>query len=427
MVRGEPEPAAEAGADGSPRQHDSHGETTLERSVSLPMLVLYGLGTTIGAGIYALTGEVAGEAGVQAPLAFLAAAVLAALTCLGFAELAGRLPKAAGEAVFVDRAFGVRSVTTAVGVAVVVAGVVAAAAISNAFGGYLSEIVDVPRWILVLGLIAGLGALASSGVKESVRAAGVITVIELGGLVLIVWAGRAALADAPDRAGAMFDLSGGLDGWSGILAGAFLAFFAFLGFEDMDAVAEETRDAPRTLPLALLITLGVTSVLYVLVSATAVLAVEPARLAASSAPLALVFERSGGNPDLLAAIAALAMVNGALVQLVMVPRVVYGLSNLGLIPAWVGAVSMRTRTPLRATVAGAFVVAVLALSLDVGPLARITSATTMGVFVAVNVSLAVIKRRDGPTTTFMVPAWLPYVAVVASLGMFVAEIARLLG
>ncbi|MGI9616477.1 MAG: amino acid permease, partial [Acidimicrobiales bacterium] len=105
------------------------------------MLVLYGLGTTIGAGIYALTGEVAGEAGMRAPLSFLVSALLAGVTAIGFAELAGRLPKAAGEAVFVDRAFGRVALTRSVGFAVLLAGVVAAAAIANAFGGYVAELV----------------------------------------------------------------------------------------------------------------------------------------------------------------------------------------------------------------------------------------------------------------------------------------------
>lgn len=403
------------------------GDQALRRDVSLPMLVLYGLGTTVGAGIYALTGEVAGSAGSRAPLSFLVAAALAGLTCLGFAELAGRLPKAAGEAVFADHAFGKRPLTTGVGLAVLVAGVVAAAAISNAFGGYVSDLIDLPRWIFVLSLVAVLGAVAASGVRESVGAAAVITVIEIGGLALVVWAGRSSLGEAPGRAGELFDVSGGLDAWSGVLGGAFLAFFAFLGFEDMDSVAEETRDAGRTLPLAILITLGITTVLYLIVSATAVLVVEPAQLGASAAPLALVFERSGGSGDLLATIAALAMVNGVLVQLVMVPRVVYGLSKLGVVPAWAGQVSMRTRTPFRATVAGAALVAVLALLLDLGPLARITSATTMAVFLVVNVSLVAIKRHDGRVSTFMVPGWFPYVAIAASAAMFIVEIARLFG
>lgn len=390
------------------------------------MLVLYGLGTTIGAGIYALTGEVAGEAGLKAPLAFLVSALLAGVTALGFAELAGRLPKAAGEAVFVDHAFGRRTLTRAVGVGVLTAGVVAAAAISNAFGGYVAELIESPRWVLVIALIVVLGGVAVIGVKESVLAAAVITLIEIIGLVLVVWAARDSISDLGSRAGDLVGPPTSIGGWSAVLGGAFLAFFAFLGFEDMDAVAEETKNARVTLPRAILITLAITTFLYMTVAAVAVLQVDPASLAESDAPLALIFEQAGGNPDVLAFIAALAMVNGALVQLVMIPRVVYGLSNLDLLPPWAGQVSPRTHTPVRATIGGAAVVTVLAVGLDLEWLARLTSAVTMAIFITINAALIMIKRQDGPTGTFQVPDWIPFVGIVAASGMFLAELGRLI-
>lgn len=398
----------------------------LRREISLPMLVLYGLGTTIGAGIYALIGEVAGTAGLHAPVSFLSAAVLAGVTGLGFAELAGRLPLAAGEAVFVDHAFGRQRMTRAVGAAVLAAGVVSAAAISNAFGGYIGELTGMSETVLVVGLVVSLGVVALAGVKESVRAAAVFTAIELVGLILVLWAGRAAFADVGGRAGDLF-VPDGAHVVPGILGGAFLAFFAFLGFEDIDAVAEETNDARVTLPRAILVTLGITTVLYMAVSVVAVLTVTPAALAESDAPLTLIFEQAGGSGDLLGVIAGLAMVNGALVQLVMIPRVLYGMSNLGLVPAWLGYVSPRTNVPARATLAGLAVVLTLAVSLDLGPLARITSAATLAVFMATNFALIVIKRRDGETDTFQVPAWLPVVGIGAAALLFAAEAARTLG
>jgi amino acid transporter len=397
----------------------------LRRDVSLPMLVLYGLGTTVGAGIYALTGEVAGQAGMRAPLSFLVSAMLAGITAIGFAELAGRLPKAAGEAVFVDHAFGRRVLTGAVGMAVLTAGVVAASAISNAFGGYVAELIEAPRWLLVIALVLVLGGLAVSGVKESVVAAGLFTVVEVIGLLLVIWVGRESIPDIGLHVGDLLAPPASLSGWSGVFGGAFLAFFAFLGFEDMDAVAEETKNAPVTLPRSILITLGVTAVLYILVAAVAVLQVEPAVLAESDAPLALIYEQSGGNPDILAFIAALAMVNGALVQLVMIPRVVYGLSNLDLVPAWAGMVSPRTHTPARATIGGACLVMVLAVAVELEWLARVTSAVTMSIFIAINAALIVIKRHDGPTTTFQVPPWVPKVGIVAASAMFIVEVVRL--
>ncbi len=390
------------------------------------MLVLYGLGTTIGAGIYALTGEVAGEAGMRAPLAFLVSALLAGVTGIGFAELAGRLPRAAGEAVFVSHAFGRRSLTGVVGVAVLLAGVVAAATVTNAFGGYVAELIDAPQWLLVAGLIVILSAVAVSGAKESVMTAGAFTIIEIFGLGLVLWAGRDSFGDLVSHGGDLLGPPTTTAGWSGVLGGAFLAFFAFLGFEDMDSIAEETEDAPVTLPRAIVITLAVTTVLYMTVAAVAVLEVSPHLLSESDAPLALIYEQAGGNADVLALIAALAMINGALVQLMMIPRVTYGLSNLGLLPASAGAISPRTNTPVRATVVAAIVIAALALSVDVEWLARITSAVTLGVFIIVNAALIDIKRQDGPTATFQVPAWVPVVGIIASTGMFLAEVARLL-
>ncbi len=418
-------PRVGGGARANGRPGPSRPGATLHRTVSLPMLVLYGLGTTVGAGIYALTGEVAGEAGLRAPLAFLVSAMAAGVTAVGFAELAGRLPKAAGEAVFADRAFGRRWFSRSVGLAVLLAGIVAASAITRAFGGYMAELIDGPEWLLAIALVVGLGGLAVSGVRQSVVAAGLFTVVELCGLALIVWTGREHLPDVVTRADELLGPPTTAAGWSGVLGGAFLAFFAFLGFEDMDSVAEETRNAPVVLPRAILLTLGLTTVVYMLVAAVAVLAVAPAALAASDAPLALIYERAGGDADVMASIAALAMVNGALVQLVMVPRVVYGLSNLGLVPTWAGAVSPRTRTPVRATLAGAALVGVLAVSVELEWLARLTSATTMIVFATVNAALIVIKRRDGPTPTFQVPAWAPVVGLCTALAMFVAEAIRL--
>ncbi|MEL6983065.1 MAG: amino acid permease, partial [Actinomycetota bacterium] len=194
----------------------------------------------------------------------------------------------------------------------------------------------------------------------------------------------------------------------------------------MDSVAEETKNAPVVLPRAILITLGLTTVIYMAVASVAVLAVEPAVLAADDAPLALIYERSGGNGDVLALIAALAMVNGALVQIVMVPRVVYGLTNLGLAPSWAGAVSSRTNTPLRATLAGAALIALLAVLVELEWLARVTSATTMAIFATINAALIVIKHRDGPTTTFEVPRWVPVVGVATATTMFAVELARLI-
>ncbi len=399
----------------------------LRRELTLTGLVLYGLGTTIGAGIYALTGEIAGVAGRHAPLSFMVAALLAAATGLGFAELTGRLPKAAGEAVFVRHAFGLPVASKAVGAAVVAAGLVAGAAITNAFAGYLSEITRIPKALAVFLLVGTLGAFALIGVKLSVAIAGTFTVIEVIGLGIVLWFGAPRIDDLAGLVRDAMVPALEADAIFGVLSGAFLAFFAFLGFEDIDSVAEETIDARRTLPRAILWTLGITAVLYVTVAFVAVGTLSPARLAAADAPLAALARASGGPGDLLAVVGTLAMVNGALVQLVMVPRILYGMANLGDAPALFARINERTATPVVGTLTAMAAVTALALLFDLGPLARVTSALTIGVFASVNAALIRIKRREGRPDSYEVPGWVPAGGLLISLGLFGAELVRLFG
>ena len=219
----------------------------LSRRLNLPLLTLYGLGTTIGAGIFVLVGEVAGRAGMAAPVSFLAASLLAAFTAFSFAELVARYPRSAGEAVYVREGFRSHRLALAVGLMVALSGVVSSATILNGSIGYLHEFVAVPRVPGVVLILALLAALALWGIGESVTVAAIFTVLEVGGLLLVVWVAKGSLADLPARGG---ELIPPLDGtaWIGVTAGTMLAFFAFLGFEDLVNVAEEAKDVTRTMP-----------------------------------------------------------------------------------------------------------------------------------------------------------------------------------
>jgi APA family basic amino acid/polyamine antiporter len=392
----------------------------LRRSLSLSWLTLYGLGTTIGAGIYALSGEVARSAGMQAPLAFVGASLLAAFSAASFAELGSRFPRSAGEAVYVREGFGRRGPATAVGLLVVLAGSVSAATLADAFAGYAAELVRIPGALAVLLLVASLGGLAGWGIRESVAATALLTLVEVGGLLLVVAAGAdRAVAELPARWRELA-LPSGAAAWTGVGTGALLAFYAFLGFEDMVNVAEEVRSVRRTLPLAIALTLLLTTALYVLLESIAVLAVPPAQLAESSAPLVLVYERSGGRwPAVIGMIGVLAMLNGALVQIIMASRVLYGLAGERGVPGWLGRVHPRTRTPLFATASVAAVVLVLALLFPLRSLAETTSAITLLVFATVNGSLLRIHRRPAPPGAFVCPRWVPLAGLVVSLGFLV--------
>jgi APA family basic amino acid/polyamine antiporter len=390
----------------------------LRRIVSLPWLVLYGLGTTIGAGIYALTGVVAGRAGMGAPLAFALASVLALFTALSFAELSSRFPRAGGEAVYVREGMGGRRLATIVGILVVFAGVVSAATVSVGMVGYLGELVPAPRLLAIALAVLLVGAVAIWGIRESVVLAGLLTLVEIGGLLAVVGYGVEHLTELPARAGEMVPREA--SAWRAVGGAAVLAFYAFLGFEDMVNVAEEVRDVRRVMPRAILLTLLVTTVLYALVTTVAVLVVPPEELAASDAPLSLVFARSGGLAAALGVIAIFALLNGALIQIVKASRVLFGLADQGSLPARLARVHSRTQTPWLATALATGATLLLALAFPLAVLAETTSAITLVVFTLTNLSLVLVKRRDpAPVGATTFPIWVPSVGFVVSLG-FVA-------
>ncbi len=384
------------------------------------MLVLYGLGTTIGAGIYALIGEVAGVAGMQAPISFLLAAVMAGLSAFSFAELASRFPRSAGEAFYTQEAFGIRALALIIGLMVVFAGVVSSAAIVNAFVGYLHEFAAIPREVAIVGIVVVLGAIGAWGIRESVAAAGLVTIVEIAGLCMVVWAGGGELVHLPAAIPAILpDLKWA--SFAGVMAGAILAFFAFIGFEDMVNVAEETKDPTRILPLAIVITLVVTTLLYMMISTIAVLNVPQDQLASHEAPLVLIYEiGTGRSAHILPIIGIIAVLNGALVQIIMASRVLYGLASQRLLPKTVASINPRTQTPLVATGIVILVILVLALGFGLAALAEATSLITLTIFSVVNAALIRIRVRDGRVrncTSY--PIIVPVLGFLVSFGFLV--------
>jgi APA family basic amino acid/polyamine antiporter len=401
---------------------------TLKRSLGLPLITLYGLGTVIGAGIFVLIGEVAGSAGMFAPVAFLVASLLAGLTAFSFAELASRFPKSAGEAVYVQEGFGWRPLSVTVGLLVALAGMVSCATIAIGFVGYLHEFIALPDWLVVVAVVLGLGTIAVWGIVESVTIAALITIVEAGTLVVVVIMAGDAFTTLPARLPELLPPAEGAV-WSGILGGSVLAFFAFIGFEDMVNVAEEVKDAPRVMPRAIITVLIAAMTLYVAVSLVAVLTVPPAELAASGAPVALIFERATGlSAAPVSAIVLVAVLNGDLIQIVMAARVFYGLANMGLLPGRLATVNARTRTPLMATALATAIVLGFALWLPLLTLAQLTSLVTLVVFVMINLALVRIKRRSPPVASgFTCPLWVPVAGFVASAGFAAFQIAGFAG
>ena len=390
----------------------------LKRALNLAFLTFYGLGTILGAGIYVLVGKIAGIAGFYTPVAFLVAAAVAAVTAFSYAELASRPPKSAGEAVYVHEGFGIRSLSSAVGLLLVLAGVVSSATLANGFVGYFRVFFEVPGWLVITLLVAALGGLATWGIAESAVAATVATLVEISGLILIIVVSFGSLTTFPARLPELlppFESTA----WAGIAAGAFLAFYAFIGFEDMVNVAEEVKDPRRTLPRAIILAMAISTILYMLVATAAVLALPLTELASTHAPLALMFERATGKaPLVIAAISLFAVVNGALVQIIMGARVLYGMSEAGWLPRWFGRVHARRRTPHHATAFVTTAVLILALWLPLLTLAKATSFTILIVFALIHGALLRIKRREpAPPGVRTYPAWIPAAGCVLTLGM----------
>lgn len=395
----------------------------LRRVLSLPLITFYGLGTILGAGIYVLVGKIAGVSGLYAPLAFLIAAAVAALSGFSYAELTSRYPHAGGESIYVQQGFGIRALSTLVGLLVATAGLVSAATISHGFVGYLNVFVALPATPVIVVIVLALGSLAIWGILESAWAAAIATIVEIAGLLLIIAVASPCLATLPARWPELLPAADAA-AWSGIMLGAFLAFYAFIGFEDMANVAEEVQDPARNLPRAILFALALATMLYFLVALVAVLSLPPAQLAASAAPLALIFEHSTGHPpSLIAAISLFAVLNGALIQIIMASRMFYGMSAAGWLPGALARVGTRTGTPVVATIAATAGVLLFALALPLATLAKATSTIVLAVFALVNLALIRIKRRDpAPAGARVYAAWIPWGGLLLSLALLVFQL-----
>lgn len=388
---------------------------TLKRRIGLGLMTTYGVGVMVGAGIYVLVGAVAGAAGVWAPLAFLLAGLVALPSALSYAELSARMPEAAGEAAFVEAGFHRRWLAVLVGIAIIVAGVISAAAVLRGGVGYLSTIVPFSPVVLMVAMGAVLTLVAIIGVLESMIFIALFTFAEVAGLIMVTWAGFSATpvetftSPAPPI-------------WAGVAGAVSLCFFAFIGFEDLENMAEEVRTPEKTMPRAILLSLAITAVLYALVSFAAVRAVPAQMLGASEQPLALVWEASrGSSAGFLSAIAVAAAVNGVLAQIIMAARVLFGLGRRNRYLAVFTHAHPRFGTPVRATLLLGVAVIVGAITLPVASLAKIASAVLLVVFFLVNMALISIKRQT-PEAPFRIATWVPWAGILAALAALAAAL-----
>jgi basic amino acid/polyamine antiporter, APA family len=390
----------------------------LRRAITPKLLLIFIVGDVLGGGIYALVGEVGAKTGGAIWTAFVLALVMALFTAGSYAELVSKYPHAGGAALYVNRAFKNKFLSFIVAFAVVASGITSASALARAFGGdYLSEFVDLKVVIGALILLGLIALVNLRGISESVKLNVGFTLVEITGLLLIVLIAVVAVFQGDAETSRAFEFKEDTTVFAAMLSGAALAFYALVGFEDSVNVAEETQNPSRTYPPVLFLGLGIAGVLYFLVTVGASAVVPTGDLSESTGPLLEVVKQGPlGIPEkLFSAIGLLALSNGALINMIMASRLLYGMSREKVLPAPLGIVGSARRTPWVAILFTTAIAAVLIITGDLSKLADTTVALLVVVFAIVNGTVLVLRRDPVDHDHFTVPSVVPVIGVAVSI------------
>jgi APA family basic amino acid/polyamine antiporter len=383
----------------------------LARELGLLEVTLSGVGIILGAGIYALIGVAAGQAGNAVWLSFAISAVAALFTALSYAELSSMYPRAGAEYEYTVAAVG-EFVAFVVGWMIILSGVIAAAAVSLGFGGYFASLTGAPVTLPAAVLVAVLAVVLLIGIRESAFVAVIFTLVEAGGLLLIIVAGIPYLGRVD-----YLEMPLGL---SGVFTAAALVFFAFLGFEEMVKFSEETTSPERTIPKALMLTLAICTTLYILVSLSAVSVVGWEGLATSDAPFTAVAIAAWGETGAAAIsiIALFATANTVLLLLLASSRISYSMARSGTLPKILSRVHRTRRTPYMAILGVSLASLLFLFAGDIGFVANVSNFTLFVTFVVVNASVILLRlRRPGTDRPFTIPGAIRGVPVFPVLGI----------
>ncbi len=385
---------------------------TLKKELTLTSLILYGVGIILGAGVYALIGAGAGLAGNMLWLAFLLGAVIATFTGLSYAELAGMFQKEAAEYVYTKKAFRKEWLSFLVGWVLIGASIISAAVVALAFGGYLSYLIGGDTVIFAVLLIGILSILNYIGIKESAFFNNFASIIEAGGLLLVVGIG---LLFGGNTSVDYFELPP-LE-FAGIISAISVIYFAFIGFENIANISEEAKDGRRIVPKAIIISLAISSFLYMLLSFAVLQLISWEELASSPAPLTAAVERAVPAFGIVISIIALfATSNTVLIILISASRILYGISSQGSLPALYSAISKRG-TPYVAIIFAGIAAALAAMYGDIKAVAQLTD---LGIFIAyffVNIALIQLRISGKTGSTFRSPSIgnIPVLAVIGAV------------
>jgi basic amino acid/polyamine antiporter, APA family len=418
----EPEDRPPPGAPGHVTSIEDPEETRLNRVITRPMLTFFILGDILGAGIYALTGQVAGDVGGAIWASFLVSFLLALVTAFAYLELVTKYPRAAGAALYVHRAFHVTILSFMVTIAVMASGVTSASFSATRVGGrYWTGVFGTenpPTVLIAILVILLVAAVNYRGVGESIKINIGITLIELSGLIFIILIGVWVLIQGEGNPGQAFEFKdSGFGALTGITAGAATAFYAFIGFEDSVNMAEEVRDPIRTFPPALLTGIVAASIIYLLVGFTAAMTVPLDVLTESTGPLLEVVER-GLDWDagtLFSVIAMIAVSNTMLINMLMASRLLYGMANQGVLPAPFAWVSPRKTPWFGIAFTTALSILLIITTNDLSGLSDTTVLLLTSVFLLVNISVLVLRRDPVGHSHFVAPTFLPVIGALVGL------------
>lgn len=363
----------------------------LHKNLSAVELILFGTGTIIGAGIYVLVGKIAGIAGYLTPVSFIVAAIIALFTALSYAQLASVYPKTASAVVYIDKAFSTKALSTIIGYLVLIILLTAAATIVKGFAGYMQVLINLPEYLIIGIILLLLGAIAIKGISESIWLIGTITLIEIGGLLFVIFVLRDSMSI--ENAEWLTQLkSVELGDFSTIMSGAFLAFFAFVGFEGIANIAEETKNPLKAIPAAILASLVISTALYLLITFVCLGSMSITELASTEAPMAdLMREKGEGYAKFISIISMIAVINGVMSMVLMGARVLYGMAENHLLPKYLFHAHPKFKTPDRSTIVFIIVLFLLTILFSLLNLANIASFLILFVFGMVNLALVVLK------------------------------------
>jgi APA family basic amino acid/polyamine antiporter len=396
----------------------------LKRSISLFQAIMYGTGLILGAGIYVLIGDVAGIAGNAMWISFVLAAAIAAFTGISYAELTSIFPRSAAEYVFVKNTFGNNLFAFVSGWLAIFVAVVSAAAVAIGFSSYLASFfpgLDQPAAAMLL--VAALSGVNFAGIRESAWTNTAFTLIEVAGLAIIIGAGLLFASSAATNyyemppAVTSFPLALGA-----IASAAGLAFFAYFGFENLANISEETKNARKAIPIALVASIVITTGIYILVAVSAVALVGWEGLSSTNAPLALAAEEAFGRSGtvILSSIALFATSNTVLMMLVSGSRIIFGMATDKALPPLLSEIHPKTKTPIRAVIA-IMMLTIGVVTISSGRIDAVAEVAVFGIFmvyVFVNLSLIWLRyKKPELERPFRTPWSIGKFPVIAGLGL----------